>query len=473
MIGRKREQEVLAAAYRSQQSEFIVVYGRRRVGKTFLIRETFEDRITFQHTGHSKGKMSEQLLYFRDSLEDAGWDCPPIKTWHDAFRQLQKFLESRGGGRKVVFIDELPWMATRKSGCIAALEHFWNGWASARKDILLVICGSAASWLMKRVIGDKGGLHNRVTGKIRLKPFTLSECEEFAKSKDLEFNRRQIAECYMALGGIPYYWGFLEKGRGVPRNMDRMFFAEDAVLKGEYDELYRSLFDSPDPYIAIVEALGQANRPMTRDEIGKAASIASSGRLTAYLDDLEKCGFIARFRSFGADVKGAVYRLMDNYTLFYFKFVKNNIDNDRAFWSDSLESPFRMAWLGFAFERLCILHLDQIKRALGISGVRTSISAWRHTADGEFPKGAQIDIVIDRRDDIINICEMKFCHGKYLITKKYDGELASKRQVFKAVTGTRKSVHLTMVTTEGVERNSYWNDVQSEVTLDDLFAAEP
>ncbi len=469
MIGRQREREVLTAAYESQRSEFVVVYGRRRVGKTFLVRETFEGRIAFQHTGHSKGKMSEQLLYFRDSLEDVGWDCPLLKTWHDAFRQLQKFLEGQGKGRKVVFIDELPWMATHKSGCIAALEHFWNGWASARKDILLIVCGSAASWLLKRVIGDKGGLHNRVTGKIRLSPFTLSECEEFSKSKGLEFSRRQIAECYMVLGGIPYYWGFLEKGFGIQRNMDRMFFADDAVLSGEYGELYQSLFDSPEPYMAIVEALGQAKLPMTRDEIGKAASIPSSGRLTTYLDDLEKCGFIGRFRAYGAEVRGAVYRLMDNYTLFYFKFVKNNIDNDRTFWSDSLESPFRTAWLGFAFERLCLLHIDQIKRALGISGVRTSVSTWRHQADSEYPKGAQIDLIIDRRDDIINLCEMKFCHGKFLIAKKYDDELLSKRQVFKAVTGTKKAVHLTMVTTEGVERNAYWNDIQSEVTLDELF----
>lgn len=469
MIGRKREQAVLTEAYHSLQSEFVVVYGRRRVGKTFLVRETFDGCIAFQHTGHSKGNMTEQLLYFRDSLEDVGWDCPPLKTWHDAFRQLQKFLESRDEGRKVVFIDELPWMATHKSGCIAALEHFWNGWASARKDILLVVCGSAASWLMKKVICDKGGLHNRVTGKICLNPFTLAECEQFAKAKGLELNHRQIAECYMALGGIPYYWGFLKKGFSIQRNMDEIFFAEDAVLKGEYEELYRSLFDSPEPYMSIVEALGTAKSPMTRDEISKAATIASSGRLTAYLDDLEKCGFIGRFRAYGAEVKGAVYCLMDNYTLFHFKFVKNNVDNDRTFWSDSLESPFWMAWLGLAFERLCLLHVDQIKRALGISGVRTSVSAWRHRADGVYPKGAQIDLIIDRKDDIINLCEMKFCQGKFLIAKKYDGELASKRQVFKAVTGTRKAVHLTMVTTEGVERNAYWNDIQSEVTLDDLF----
>lgn len=469
MIGRKKEQERLNAAYQSEQSEFVVVYGRRRVGKTYLVRETFGDRIVFQHTGHSRGKMSEQLLYFRDSLEDAGWSCPLLKTWHDAFRQLQKFLEGRTERRKVVFIDELPYMATHKSGCVAALEHFWNGWASARKDIVLIVCGSAASWLMKKVIADKGGLHNRVTGKIHLSPFMLSECEAFAKSKGLEYNRRQIAECYMALGGIPYYWNFLAKGLGVQQNMDMLFFADDAALRTEYDELYRSLFEFPEPYMNIVEALGRFGAPMSRDEVAKAAGMPSSGRLTGYLDDLEKCGFVGRSGSFGANVKGAVYRLMDSYTLFYFRFVRNNVSNDRRFWSDSVDAPFRLSWLGFAFERLCLLHVEQIKRALGISGVRTAVSSWRHRADGVFPKGAQIDLVIDRRDDIINLCEMKFCRGRFIITKKYDEELATKVQVFKGVTRTRKSVHITMVTAEGVEKNCYWSDIQSEVTLDDLF----
>ena len=469
MIGRKKEQDRLNVAYQSPQSEFIIVYGRRRVGKTFLVRETFEGHITFQHTGHSKGRMAEQLLYFRDSLEDCGWECPLLRTWHDAFRQLQKYLESLPNGRKVVFLDELPYMATHKSGCVAALEHFWNGWASARKDVVLVICGSAASWLLKKVIGDKGGLHNRVTGKIHLVPFTLAECEEFANFKKLGYNHRQIAECYMALGGIPYYWNFLEKGYGVNWNMDRLFFADDAALKTEYDELYRSLFEFPDPYVAIVEALGRAKSPMTRDELGKASGLPTSGRLTACLDDLEKCGFIGRFKSFGAGVKGAMYRLMDSYTLFYFKFVKNNAGGDRSFWSNSLEAPFRVAWLGFAFERLCILHVEQIKKALGISGVRTEISSWRHRADREVPRGVQIDLLIDRKDDIVNLCEMKFCHGKFLITKKYDKELAMKQQVFRSVTGTRKSVHLTLVTAEGVERNSYSDNISSEVTLDDLF----
>ena len=470
MIGREVEKKRLLEAYRSKHSEFVVVYGRRRVGKTFLVRETFNYKFAFQHTGHSKGNMAEQLLYFRESLEDAGYaDCPMLTTWHEAFRHLQKFLEKRTGKRKVVFIDELPYMATHKSGCIAALEHFWNGWATARKDILLIVCGSAASWLLKKVVGDKGGLHNRVTGKIHLSPFTLAECEEMAAEKKLRYSRAQIAECYMAIGGIPYYWHYLQKGLSVPQNMDQLFFAEDAGLKTEYDELYRSLFDSPEPYMRIVEVLGRNGRAMSRDELAAASGMTSCGTFSGYLDDLEKCGFIARHAMFGAAVKGALYRLIDNYTLFYFKFIAENRNRDEHFWSNSLEAQFRKAWVGFAFERLCLRHVKQIKAALGIAGVRTAESVWHHVADDVYPHGAQIDLVIDRNDDIVNLCEMKFCHGAFAINKRYSADLANKRQAFEAVTGTKKGLHLTFVTTAGLAHNSYWSDVQSEVTLDDLF----
>ena len=471
MIGRKEEKRKLCEAYNSKYSEFVVIYGRRRVGKTFLVRETFDYKFTFQHTGHSKGNMQEQLLYFKESLEDAGYeDCPLLKTWHEAFRHLQKFLESRSDRRKVVFIDELPFMATHKSGCVAALEHFWNGWATARKDILLVICGSAASWLLKRLIGDKGGLHNRVTRKIHLSPFTLRECEQMAAEMRLGYGRKQIAECYMAIGGIPYYWHFLQKGLSVPQNMDQLFFAEDAGLKTEYDELYRSLFQSPEPYMRIVEALGRDGGALTRDEVAHKSGIHTSGTFTRYLDDLVKCGFVTRYRHFGINVKGAVYRLTDNYTLFYFQFVAKNMDGDPCFWSDSLESPFRRTWMGLAFERLCLRHIDQIKAALGILGVRTSVSSWFHRADETYPRGAQIDLLIDRNDNILNICEAKFCRGTFVIDKRYSEALENKRQVLEAVTKTRKAIHLTVITTEGVAHNLYWNEVQSEVTLNDLFA---
>ncbi len=274
----------------------------------------------------------------------------------------------------------------------------------------------------------------------------------------------------MAIGGIPYYWNCLQKGLSVQQNMDQLFFAEDAALADEYNELYRSLFDSPEPYMRIVETLGRTGGAMTRDELAQKSGIGTSGTFTHYLDDLEKCGFLTRYRQFGGNVKGAVYRLTDNYTLFHFRFASENIDHDARFWTNSLESQFRVTWTGLAFESLCLKHIDQIKAALGIAGVRTSTSTWRHIANDVYPDGAQIDLVIDRNDNIINLCEMKFCSGMFAIDKIYAKSLANKRQAFETVTKTRKGIHLTFVTTEGVAHNSYWSDVHSEVVLDDLFA---
>ena len=470
MVGRKNEIERLHEAYKSDHSQFIAVYGRRRVGKTFLIREAFDYTFSFQHVGRVSGSREEQLLYFRDSLVDSGHtECPMLKSWREAFRELQKLLEVSKDKRKVVFIDELPYMATHKSDMVGALEHFWNGWCSARKDILLIICGSSASWLLKKIIRDKGGLHNRVTGQIHLSPFTLAECEEYVKAKGLKYTKRQIAECYMILGGIPYYWDYLRKGKSIPQCIDEMFFSRDGGLRNEYEELFRSLFESPEPYMEIVSALGESGTGMTRDELAKKLKQTSCGPFSNKLDDLEKCGFIEKFRTFGLSKNGGSYRLMDNFTLFYFKFMWKNCDHDERFWSNNAKTPMFFAWSGYAFERLCVQHLSQIKAALGISGVKSSISVWRHRPDDECPLGAQIDLVIDRDDGIINLCEMKFSKSEFIVTKKYNAELDAREACFAAVTKSRKTLHRTFITAEGVFENEYSDDIQSKVQLEDLF----
>jgi len=470
MVGRIKEKSLLLEAFRSDLSEFVVVYGRRRVGKTFLIRETFNYTFTFQHTGVLRANLQTQLVYFRDSLVDAGWrDCPVLDNWHDAFRQLQLLLESRPDGRKTVFLDELPYMVTRRSDCLEALDHFWNGWATTRKDILLIVCGSAASWLLDKVILNKGGLHNRVTVRIPLQPFTLAECEQYANEKGLGYGRKQLAECYLALGGIPYYWKPLRRGLSVAQNLDELFFANGAVLKDEFSELYASLFSAPEPYVRIVQALGKIGQGMLRDDLARECGMTSSGTLTKCLSDLERCGFVLKVQAYGKKVRNVFYRLIDNYTLFYLKFASQNVCHDEHFWTSSQETSVRKAWLGLAFERLCFQHVRQIKGALGIAGVKTSVSSWRHHGDEVYPVGAQIDMLIDRADGIVNLCEMKFSDGPYVIDKQEHDALVNRRETFRSVTGCRKGIHLTMITAEGLVHNAYWNDIQAEVVLDDLF----
>ena len=470
IIGRKEEQQILHSAVQSENSEFVAVYGRRRVGKTYLIRETFGYKYTFQHTGLAKGNTKEQLFSFAISLRDAGYDdCPIPKSWLEAFSLLSAYLKNSTDEKKIVFLDELPWMDTPRSNFISAFEHFWNGWASARKDIVLIICGSATSLIINKVINDHGGLHNRVTKQIALQPFTLKECEMFAKSKGLEMSRYQLAECYMVLGGIPYYWSLLEKGLSLAQNIDKIIFAKNGKLSNEFNQLYASLFKSPEQYIDIVTALGKKKAGMTREEIIAATDKYSNGALSKVLDELEYCGFIRKYNGFDKKSKQAIYQLIDNYTLFYFKFIQQNENNDEHFWSASIDSAMHRARSGMAFGRLCMAHTQQIKVALGISGVLSNVYSWRKEAD-ETSDGAQIDLLIDRNDQVINLCEMKYSLSEYAIDAEYEQKLRNKKSAFIDATNTRKAVHLTMVTTFGIKTNVHSGIVQNEVKLDDLFA---
>ena len=469
IIGREKEQKVLLAAAQSEYSELVAVFGRRRIGKTYLIRETFGYKFTFQHTGLAKGSTKDQLFSFGISLRDAGYDdCPTPKSWLEAFSLLSNFLKNSMDEKKIVFLDELPWMDTARSNFLSAFEHFWNGWASARKDIVLIICGSATSWIINKVINDHGGLHNRVTQQIALQPFTLRECELFVQNKGIEMSRYQIAECYMALGGIPFYWNLLEKGVSLSQNIDNMFFAKNGKLAHEFNQLYASLFKSSEQYIDVVRVLGNKKMGMTRDEILDAIHVQSGGTLSKVLDELEYCGFVRKYNCYGKKSKQAIYQLIDNYTLFYFKFIQRNENNDEHFWSVSIDSAMHRAWSGLAFERLCMMHTQQIKEKLGISGILSNVYSWRKEAD-ENSDGAQIDLLIDRNDQVVNICEMKYSLSEFVITAEYEQRLRNKKAVFINSTNTRKAVHLTMVTTFGIHPNSHSGIIQNEVTLDDLF----
>lgn len=463
MIGRAKEKVALLNALASNYSEFVAVYGRRRVGKTFLVRETFNYKFTFQHSGIKNGGKGVQLARFRKSLVTHGLsDCPVLNDWFDAFDALRSLIDRSSDRRKVVFIDEMPWMGRRDKMFVSAVEDFWNGWASARKDVLFIVCGSATSWILDKIVHNRDGLHNRVTYRIPLKPFTLRECELYAESKGLELTRAQIAECYMVLGGIPHYWHYIQRGLSVAQNIDDIFFAGEDKLENEFNELYSSLFSAPQPYINIITALGKKKAGMAREELAQVSGVANNGALTRRLKELEQCGFIRSFTVIGKKKKGAVHQLIDNFTLFHFRFAAENAYGDRHFWSEMIDSHIHSTWIGLAFERLCLEHLDQIKEALRIGGVKTNAHAWRGPS-------SQIDLLIDRNDGIINLCEMKYHDGRYPITKDDDDSMRNKKSEFKDETKIGKAIHVTYITPYGVKENAYAKNVQSEVTLDDLF----
>jgi len=463
IIGRRNEQKRLLNLYHSGKAEFIAIYGRRRVGKTFLIRQLFEKEFVFDLAGLANANTKEQLVNFTLSLNRAtNTSNTTPKNWLLAFEQLISHIKNSPKERKVIFIDEISWLDTARSGFLTALEHFWNGWACTRGDIMFIVCGSATSWIMNKLINNHGGLHNRLTATIYLQPFTLHETELYLQSQNCDYARYDIAECYMTMGGIPYYLSKIDGSLSIAQNIDNLFFAENAELKYEFKNLYASLFKNDTDYIKIVEALSAKARGISRQEIEKITGLSSGGGLTTTLKDLEYCGFIRSYNSFGKKKYEQVYQLLDAYTLFYFKYLAKNEYNDTAFWTNSLNTPQHNSWAGYAFETLALQHIAEIKQTLGISGVQSAVSAWK----GET---AQIDLLINRKDGIINLCEIKFCGKEFAIDKNYEANLRNKVFTFKEETKTRKAVHLLMLTTYGLAKNKYSGIVQKEIILDDLF----
>ena len=471
IIGREKEQQELLWLLEKEESQFCAVYGRRRVGKTYLVRETFNYQFCFQHTGVAKGTLRQQLTAFRNSLVAAGLKCAIPKTWFDAFELLKMLINQAPEGKKVLFIDELPWMDTPKSNLIGALENFWNGWATARKekDIVLIVCGSATSWISKKLLKDKGGLRGRLTNRIKLLPFTLRECELFAKSANLALGRKDILELYMILGGIPYYWSFLKKGLSVAQNVDQLFFAENAQLHDEFEALYTILFKRPENYLKVIWSLSNGRKSgMSRDEILKECKISDGGTFSMILEELEECGFIRRFASADTADNNAMYQLIDNYTLFYYHCIKKNSFSDEHYWSNTFTSTSHNVWKGHAFERICLQHVPQIKAALGILGVQTNVCSWYARGATE-RRGAQIDLVIQRADGFTDLCEMKHSDSMFTIDNDYAKDLQNKLSSYQGLSRDKRTPHLVMVTTNGVVHNSYFNIIQNEITMDDLF----
>ncbi|MDE5612394.1 MAG: ATP-binding protein [Odoribacter sp.] len=469
IIGRKKEIALLERTYESERSEFIAIYGRRRVGKTFLIRQLFGNKFAFTYSGMPNVSTKTQLHNFYKELKAQGCSTTVApRNWTDAFFMLREFLETQPLGKKVVFLDELPWMDSRQSSFLPAFEHFWNGWASARTDILLIVCGSATSWIVKKILRNRGGLHNRLTNQICLQPFNLKECEEYATALNLPLDRQQIIEAYMIFGGIPFYWSLLESNRSFAQNIDNLFFGRNAKLGNEFQELYSSLFAKPDVYVEIIEALGKKKIGMNREEILIHTHFASGGKVSQYLEDLENCGFIRRYQAIGTKTKNALFQLIDNFTLFHFRFLDSKKNTDKNYWSKIQIAPIYHNWCGLAFERVCLQHSEQIKKALGINGVITNEYSWRAPAKDDNP-GTQIDLLIDRSDKTINLCEIKYSDGPFTIDAKYSQALKNKATQFRRVTKTRKGLATTLITSFGLTRNTHSMNIHAQVTSDDLF----
>lgn len=470
ILARAREVETLERKYRSGKSEFVIVYGRRRVGKTFLVNNLFNDRFTFTYVGSRRQKSEKQLQRFALQLQAYSGSpfAPVLRSWDEAFTQLRVLIESRRHEeRKVIFFDEMPWIDTPRSSFVEALEYFWNAWAVQRDDIMFIACGSATSWMVNKLMKNRGGLHNRITEQIYLRPFRLGECEQYLQAIGCQWDRYTMLQCYMALGGVPYYMDLLNSEQSLAQNIDRLFFAKNAPMRNEFDELFNALFNHAEKYISVIKALSVTRGGLLRSQIAQATKM-SGGSLTKILDNLERCDFIETYSRYKSSIRNTLYRISDPYTLFYFKFLHNNTGKDEHWWTNNMHSRSVEAWQGFSFETICMTHLEQIKQKLGISGISTTVSTWRKLG-GADAGGAQIDMIIERSDRVINLCEMKFSESLFAISKDYENRLREMMAIFREETHTTKSLVTTFVTTFGVLRGRHSDIAQCEVIADDLF----
>ena len=481
IIGRQSELKILDKLYRSKKAEFLAIYGRRRIGKTFLITHFFKDsNIYFEVTGSKRASKSEQLFNFHHEFvalfePETDHSLPP-KNWSEAFHKLKDTLSKINPSQRIIlFFDELPWLATPKSGFLSALEYFWNRHASRMPNILLIVCGSAASWMLKKIIYDRGGLYGRLSAEIRLQPFSLSEVEQFFKARHIHLTRKQIVEVYMATGGIPKYLNDIERGQSSAQIINSLCFTPQSPLLTEFHKLFDSLFDHAYKHVKIVRALANKREGLTRKEIFAAVDSPAGGRSNELIDELEATGFITSIPMFGKEVRDRNYRLIDEYSLFYLIWIdsaKQSIlqGKEEDYWGKIQMTPAWHTWAGYAFENICFKAIGKIKEALKIGGVATREWRWRHFPTKENEEGAEIDLVIDRADQCINLCEIKFYNGIYALTKSDAENLERKKRVFLEKTQTRKAIFMTLITPYGTKENDhYLSFVDRQLTLEDLF----
>lgn len=474
VIGRKQEIEILQKRYHSNKPEFIAIYGRRRVGKTYLVNQVFENQIAFAHTGlaptEKKNKTrKEQLKSFFLSLKMHGYKERRMPVdWLEAFYMLEKLLaENDTGKRQIVFIDELPWMDTRKSGFISALESFWNNWCCRKNNMMLIVCGSTTSWMMDKLINNHEGLYNRLTYHMKLSPFTLNECEQYYRSIGVSLSRYDIVQSYMIMGGIPYYMGYVDGGLSLAQNIDALFFSKGGQLRSEYDNLFSSIFAIPEEMKRIVEFLYARNYGFSRKEIVQGIGIKDGGELSERLKVLLASDFVLEYIPFGMTGKVKHYKLVDPFILFYLRFVKDQQMFGANYWLSRQNSQLVISWKGYGFENVCFNHIEQIKAGLKIQGVISRESAWSKRSDDA--EGTQIDLLIERNDNVVNSCEIKFYGEEFTVNKQYYMALLRRQSLLQECISKKFTIHNTLITTFGLKRNEYSGIFVNVITMEDLF----
>ncbi|RZI45312.1 AAA family ATPase [Candidatus Finniella inopinata] len=483
IIGRDAELKILKQILTSNIPEFLAIYGRRRVGKTFLIRSFFEveKAIFFNATGSKDGTLSEQIRHFTQEIGRVFYhnvELKEEKNWDLTFEKLTAAFNTVPKNKKIVlFLDEFPWMATQNSRLLQTLEYYWNQHWSRDKRIKLIICGSSASWIIEKIVNNKGGLHNRLTRSIYLEPFNLRDSKRFLNFIGVKFNNDQILQIYMVTGGIPYYLSKIEKGLSATQNIENLAFQPKSFLAQEFDNLFSSLYEDYESYVDIIRLIATRRYGIGQEEILQKLGKNMQGKLgLKRLKDLQDSNFIISFMPQFHKRRGIYYKLIDEYTLFYLDWIEPinttllTKGHMKGYWEKQYNSAAWNSWSGYAFESVCYKHLPQISQALNMSP--TSVpNTWRYTPKkGSAEQGAQIDLLFDRDDDCITMCEIKYTEKPYAIDKHEAASLNQKIAIFKEKTRTKKQIFLAIISANGIKKSIYSEEmIDGVAVLDDLF----
>ncbi len=484
IIGRLKELQILNRLYQSSEPQFLALYGRRRIGKTFLVKHFAENQteaIFFNVTGVKDGSLKEQTQHFTQRIGEVFYGGAPlaqVKNWDKSFALLTEAIKQQASSRKIIlFFDELPWMATQKSNLLQTIDYYWNQYWSNDPRIILIICGSSASWIIKKIIRSTVGLHNRITEEMLLQPFNLHDTQKYLESRKIILDRKQILLLYMVTGGVPYYLSKINWNLSAMQIVEKLAFSKNAFFLNEFKVLFSSLFHGHEVHEKIVKALAKNRYGLSKNDLLKLIG-SQGGNGGAKLQELEDAGFILSFKPIYHRRKGIYYRLIDEYVLFYLKWIEPIEETlsrqalDLGDWQAIRTTPEWYNWLGYAFESVCYKHLILIKRKLALPPMSLA-NSWRTSASQTLgDRGAQIDLLFDRRDDVINICEIKYTEKPFVITQDYFETLNRKMAVFKEKTGTQKQLFLSFISANGLKDNAYSHSISGVVTLEDLFQAE-
>lgn len=478
---REIECKVLDQFLTSEKAEFLAIYGRRRVGKTFLIRTYFEnqDVIFFDTTGEKNARLAIQIKHFTKQISTVFYNNAPLKpgkNWDESFELLTLAINSSNVSKKIVlFFDELPWMATKNSHILQSLDYYWNQHWSKNSRIKLIVCGSSASWIIDKIVNNKGGLHNRITRNILLEPFNLSKTKSFFRKTKLSITERHIVTLFMVMGGVPFYLSKIEKNLSAIQNIENLAFQHNSFFLNEFNNLFSSLFSDADIIVEMIRIIASYRYGILQDALLKKMGplLQGKGGLEK-LHALEDAGFIMHFKSHWHKKRGIYYRVTDEYCLFYLYWIEPVKDTllkrnlTEGHWNKMTQQSSWHIWTGLAFESICYKHLPEITRALSLPGIAIP-NTWRYTPTQDHKKGAQIDLLFDRDDDAITICEIKYTEKPFVITKAYAEQLQQKIAIFKEVTGTQKQIFIAMISANGVKENQYSSLLSTVLTMKDLF----